>query len=172
MKQIGYILLTLLLVLQAGGLLVWYEVKQGVVRYQQHRRSMKADAPRQLLVLTAEAYQKARVRKRDVKVDGKMYDVVSVVRQGGHVYVTAVRDHKEERVLHRIATIAGHTQDGSSMLPDGLLRLLSIVYVLPPPIHTVTFFTAVSTVYFESPSSLKGRMVDVGLRPPAFSVEV
>jgi hypothetical protein len=101
-----------------------------------------------------------------------MYDVVSVVRQGGHVYVTAVRDHKEERVLHRIATIAGHTQDGSSVLPDGLLRLLSIVYVLPPPVHTVTFFTAVSTVYFESPSSLEGRMVDVGLRPPAFTVEV
>lgn len=172
MKQIGYILLTFLLVLQTGGLLVWYEVKQGVVRYQQHRRAEKANTPRQVLVMTADAYQRARVGRRDVKVDGKMYDVVSVVRQGGRVYVTAVRDHKEERVLRRIATIAGHTQEGSTPLPDGLLRLLSVVYVLPPPIAAVTFFTAVSTAYFESPSSLEGRIVDVGLRPPAFSVEV
>jgi hypothetical protein len=48
----------LLLVLQAGGLLVWYEVKQGVVRYRQHRRAEKANAPRQVLVLTADAYQR------------------------------------------------------------------------------------------------------------------
>jgi hypothetical protein len=172
LKRIGYVLLTFLLLLQAGGLLVCYEVEQGMVRYRNECRAAKMAGRRHLLVLTERDYASARVGKRDLRIEGEMYDMVSMVRKDGRVYVTAVRDHKEERIMKRIAAIAGHTQQGAGAVPDGLLRLLSVVYVLPARIELSPFLGEDSKVFHEHVRMLNGRGVDVGLRPPSMLVLV
>jgi hypothetical protein len=120
-----------------------------------------------LLVLSEDEYAMARVGKRDLRIGGQMYDMVSMVKKAGRVYVTAVRDHKEERIMKRIAAIAGHTQQGAGAVPDGLLRLLSVVYVLPARIELSPSFGEKSKEFLEHVRMLNGRVVDVGLRPPS-----
>lgn len=172
LKRIGYVLLTFLLLLQAGGLLVCYEVEQGMVCYRNECRAVKMAGRRHLLVLTDEEYTRSRVGKRDLRIGEQMYDIISMVRQDGRVYVTAVRDHKEERIIKRIAAIAGHTQQGAGAVPDGLLRLLSVVYVLPASIELSPSFGEKSKEFHEHVRILNGRGVDVGLRPPSMLVMV
>ncbi len=131
MRRGIYILLSFLLLLQAGGLLLYYEAMQGYARHQmkQRLRANPGSSGKQWMTMSAEGYDEARTAEGELRVQGHLYDIVRVRRQGGHVRVLVVRDKEEELIAGIISGILG--ADDDTEIPGKLLDLLSFEYVTP-----------------------------------------
>lgn len=131
LPRLTYLLLSLLLLLQAGGAMLCCQVQQLRVRWEQHEAMERRNKPQQTLVLSAERWRQCRYGKDEVLVNGHMYDVVSMNRRGNEVTLTVVCDEDEGEVLATIKKLLSGNEDDGTPVPDGLLDLLCAAYVAP-----------------------------------------
>lgn len=158
--------MSLLLVLQAGGLLFYYEVEQAVVHYRQHRALTQHRFVQDVLVMSEDQYLQQREGEDELQVQGRIYDVLAVKKVNSTMYITAVRDKEEEDVLHRIAALVGGLQQQQSTVPDVLMKLLSFVYLLPDVYSVPPLFGSPQQVYAPFTVLLSDRHLSVVPPPP------
>jgi hypothetical protein len=170
LKKTGYILLFLLIVLQAGGLLFYYEVEQAIVYHKQHRLLEKHKGLRELLVIDEMQYQQHRKGKDELVIGEKMYDVLSVKKVNSTYYITVVHDKDEENIMQKISFIAGVGQNDHAPVPDVLMKLLSFVYLLPDPYTITMVFPAKKEIYAHHKVNLTHRNLSVVSPPPDFAL--
>jgi hypothetical protein len=139
--------LSVLLLLQAGGLLLFYEVEQVYARWEMAEAMEEASLPQEQITLTAGEYNKCKIGDDELRLNGKMYDIRSVKKVDGKVIVTAVCDEYEGRVLDRISRVLMGHDDGGKAIPSPLLELLSFVYLVPAS-YTIPFHFFESTEAF------------------------
>ena len=159
-------MLFLLFVLQAGGLLFYYEVQQALVHHKQHRLLEKQKCLSELLVIDELQYQQHSRGKDELEVGGKVYDILSVKKVNCTLYITAVHDKAEEDVLHKISLLAGGAQQERAPVPEMLMKLLSFVYLLPEPYSITPVFPAKKEIYAHHKVSLTHRNISVVSPPP------
>ena len=139
-------MLSVLLLLQAGGLLLFYEAEQLYVHHEMQQSLKKCDRPTLQLTVSLDEYREGRIGKDELRLCGKMYDIRSGKVAGDKVVLTVVRDRKEEEALRKIAQIVGGQKTDNNAIPKSLVELLSFVYLIPEPytIGIVVFPTDVS----------------------------
>lgn len=131
MKTITAFSLMLLLLLQAGGMLFFYKVRQ--FSLQQHMQAQLQDSRShfQQLTLSLEAYQKYKISEDEIEIDGKLYDIKSVTISGNRVILYALNDSSEEALLEEIRAFLTKNHPTESRLPETLQQLIFLSY-LPP----------------------------------------
>ena len=131
LKKAGYLLLWVLLLLQAGGWLLCCEVQRIRAHNDMHRSIHRRNRPTAMLRLSASAYNSHKVGKDELLLDGRMYDICSKSSVGiDEVLLTVVRDKKEERAIANKGKVMGD-KDPDGQLPRVAAQLMDVVYVLP-----------------------------------------
>ena len=80
------------------------------------------------LILTKEVYYASKVNHFEICLDGKMYDIKSVVMQGEIVELLAIHDQEEENILVEIRKLICNSSDKHLPYPQLLNRLLTVFY--------------------------------------------
>lgn len=127
--------LLLLAAFQAGGWLLawaslWFDARAAAYR--------AVSSPETTLVhcvLHRDAFVKARVERREVRLDGALFDIQQLAIRGDSVHLTLYHDWQEERLLNTLASLLGAQSDPEQGAPlaDWLASVLGAVFLLPEP---------------------------------------
>ncbi len=128
LKSTIHILLVALLLLQAGGALVWCQAEQWHQRWQQMELVASANAPQVSFHLSEQEYLKVKKGSDELLMNGKMYDVRSVADNSGTIDIVAICDGKEDDIICKIEKLLKQGS-GDKKSSDKLIELLSLFYV-------------------------------------------
>ncbi len=133
--------LLLLLLLQSGGMFVFYSVQQGIHQYRMMRKIETETNGFETLRLSYDHYVKSLVETNEVRLNGHMFDIRSVRHFNDSVELVARRDHKEERILLAIRSFLPGQLPPHRKVPEYLLKLLNQHYV-PAPLFSFDALSA------------------------------
>jgi hypothetical protein len=167
LKKAVYLLLCVLLLLQAGGWLLCYEVQRIQAHNEMHHTMYRPNRPTVVLRLSVSAYNSNKVGKDELLLDGRMYDICSKRSVGiDEVLLTVVRDKKEERAIANKNKVMGD-KDPDGQMPKVAAQLMDVVYVLPIVYVLPYGWPQVQPqVVFVKNSSFLSRYPDVWAPPP------
>lgn len=115
-----------------------YSWQQALVREEMMEELKRAETDLEVLCMSAKEYAHARVDEREVRFNGKMYDVRSIERKGDLLFLHGLRDHKEESLLGALKKLVHHSRDekgrvGSGVIQLSVLSYLNEIFSLPSP---------------------------------------
>lgn len=160
MKRIFSILVLILFLTHFAGFYIYFVVQLKQVR--QEMRSQLRNLPTEeleLLTLTSEEFQIARVEEHEVKVDGKMYDIARVEKQDNTILVYCLHDAAEDNLLAFLNKILSLPLKDSHV-PNGILHFYSLNYLpahwsfIVPEAMLTTPFTAYTEMISEYSSAI------------------
>lgn len=124
-------MLFVLLLLQAGGLLVVYELQLVSARWKMHQAMEKFSHPVSILRLSSAQYQLCKVGDDELRVNGKMYDIRSIQFQGDSVTIAAIHDEAESKIVQKVGNILFQLNTDGSNIARSVADTLSYVYLVP-----------------------------------------
>lgn len=136
MKNIGYISILILLLLQSGGMLVIYKIMQVHARYEMHEQMMSERTDFQNLRLSIKDYHNSKINAHEISFQGKMYDVKSVRVVNDEVELQVIHDTIEGGILMHINDLVNDSRQPDRKIPNGLLGIVFLLYV---PANTSIF---------------------------------
>lgn len=131
MKKVVALALTCLLLVQVAG---FYLFMAGRIAYlhEQSRERLK-EKPIALLErieLSEQHYREARVNHREIKLNGKMYDIGHMERLPGCVILYAERDEAEEDLFAFIQEVFYNAAADDEPVPSHVITLTSLQYLV------------------------------------------
>ncbi len=124
-------MLFVLLLLQAGGLLVVYELQQVAARWKMHEAMEKFSHPVSVLRMSSAQYKLFKVGGDELRINGKMYDIRSIQFHGDSVTIIAIHDEAESRIVQKVGNILFQLNTDGSNIARSLADTLSYVYLVP-----------------------------------------
>ena len=140
MKKLVYILLLAVLLLQSGGLVVLYRIRQMSIKYTMMQELKQEEKNLEKLVLTLSDFEKCRINGHEIRYHGNMYDIKSSHITGENITLTVINDKKEAKILKKLKHLAENDHESSNRLPDKLIKFMSLTYVFPEN-NSETFLT-------------------------------
>lgn len=137
LKKLRFVLLGVLLFLQAGGLLMYYEVQQMHARTVMQQYLAQEDCRTTKLTLTLDAFQAARHGDDELLLDGEMYDIKDYRISGDSICLSVVHDEREGHYYKKIAQVLQHRNHEGKSLPESFAELMTFEYLLPAD-YTIT----------------------------------
>lgn len=97
MKRLIALIFLVVLVLNVSGTYVFFAIRIGRI-YAQRREDLKTPSSSKIsrFEFSEAGFQNVRVNKREIKVDGKMYDITQITKSDGRVYVSCIHDEAED----------------------------------------------------------------------------
>lgn len=155
-KSVGLVLL-ILLFFQLGGSYVYFMIRM-VVRHAEMREQLSTLPSDQLtlLIFSESDYEQTIVDDREVKADGKMYDVARIEKKGGKILVYALQDEAEDNLLSFVYSIFENDSGDEKQIPNQVYQFITLSFLAP--INTFAqpsfdFLSKGSTPYFVNESS-------------------
>jgi hypothetical protein len=155
LKRILSILVLILFLAHFAGFYIYFVVQLKQVRHEMRNQLRNLPAEElELLTLTPEEFQNAKVEEHEVKVDGKMYDIARVEKREGKILVYCLHDAAEDNLfafLNKILTLP--LKD--SHVPNGILHFYSLNYLpahwsfIVPEVMPTTPFTVYTEMISE-----------------------
>lgn len=119
----------LFLFVLSGGPLLIYRIQQQLVQKEIIATINKSVADVDKISLSGSDFEKARINSHEIIVDGKLYDIKSVVNSGNTVEISVINDTREENILENIRDFVKNTGKGDDQLPNKLVKLLTLDYI-------------------------------------------
>lgn len=138
-KQPFVVALGLLVMLQAGG---WFAAS-GILQWQAKSAAQqmmhRPASPLQTITLSLEHLARIRIDKKEIRLDGRLYDIKHQQITGDSATLQIYHDRKEEALLYVIGQLLGPGRGGSDTLPlqGWLARWLGTVFLLPPALPEI-----------------------------------
>jgi hypothetical protein len=138
MKRWMALFLFLLLWVQVAGIYLFFVARLAQV-HEESRDRLKEKPLEELerLELTETEYEEARVNDREVKLNGKMYDIGRMEREPGKVILYAEHDVAEDDLLAFVEAIWNNSQQDQKPVPSFVTHLFTSLYLLSNPITDV-----------------------------------
>jgi hypothetical protein len=130
MKKILALSFLFFLFAQTGGLLYLYSLQQKWVQMHMEEELNNPNAKFETICMSRGDFEKGRKNSFEVQWQGKMYDVKQIVFEGDKVSMLALHDVKEESLMHEIEKLFCNAEDKGHMLPNLLLKISSLTYLL------------------------------------------
>lgn len=124
----GIVFLFLLLLLQAGGLLLICNIQQSYVQHEITKKLNSGETVFEEITITLKANETFKDPGNEFSIDGKMYDVKSISFEGNKVHLIVIHDTEEESVLTIIKNLINNTNSSKNPFSSQLNLLLSMVY--------------------------------------------
>lgn len=129
LKQLKYISLFVILLIQTGGLLNVLQLKQYFIKCDS-KAKMATATHMSTLHLSLQEYENARVDPNEIRYKGKLYDIKDVVAIGNTVVLYVINDLAEDDVVEEIdKTMKRSFPHDKKTAP--LIDLLSLEYLMP-----------------------------------------
>jgi hypothetical protein len=164
------ILLILILAINGCGFYVYYAIQLQQIHYDMRKVLQgKPDSELELLILTPEEFDEARVEEYEVKVNGKMYDIARIKISGNHVEVFCLHDEKEDNFITFFAELVGKPMKDQSSLPSEIILFITMNFIFSTEnICFSNISSDIIKVSFYQPS-IVGFRLEIVTPPPKFS---
>lgn len=128
-KKTICILFFIVLLLQSGGLLFLFSIEQSIAQLDMNDNLLNGNCNLKNLTLTKNEYNKYKLNKKELIIDGKMYDVKSLIISDEKINLIVVNDSKEEKILKKIKHFFALNSKSNKNISLKFLKLLSLNYV-------------------------------------------
>jgi hypothetical protein len=105
-----FLFLLLPLLFQGLGGFLLFQQEQRTAHAAFKHRQYEPRAPKIHLQFSPAELARVRVKKNEIRLQGQMYDIVSMEESGGLVHLWVIPDEKESRVLEKIARLLGRPE--------------------------------------------------------------
>ncbi len=139
--RIGISALLLTFVLQPWSLQLFYQLQQNRVR-EIMQKLISDSAGAESMILSKAVFEASRIGRHELLMEGRMYDIQSVVFMGNQVHLKVVADHQEDALKKKICRAADATGSNagcrifssvfqvSDFIQPGLFSLIPVARVM------------------------------------------
>ena len=85
--------------------------------------------PSQHITISAQDYHNKVVNEHEIEINGKLYDIRSVVFTENTAKLSVIADQKEFHILSILKKIGGGKSDDHSPFPQKLLSFMSMLFI-------------------------------------------
>lgn len=165
MKRSLYILLLTVVLMQSGGIVVFYRIRQLSIKYAMMQELRNEEKNLENIVLSISEFEKCRINRHEIRYQGNMYDIKSSHIKGGNITLVVVNDKKEANILKKLNQIADNEDENKKQFPDKLLKFMTLLYVCPEP-SALTFITSESVLFEQKSDKDYFFLADSSSPPP------
>ena len=137
LKNIGYLSVFMTFFMLSGGFLLVYKIQQYLVQKEMHNVLNNKLKDSEKLTLSNSDYQNNKIDSHEILVQGKLYDIRSVIRMGNIVELQVINDSREEKILDNIKDLVNNSSNSKNHLPEHLLKWLNLVFICPGPVNSL-----------------------------------
>jgi hypothetical protein len=159
-------LLLAILLLQTGGMLMVYKIRQFYIQYEMRLLVKNSDTSFERLVLPLADYQKSRINSREISFGGNMYDVKSVKISGNTAELLVINDKKEKILLKDIKDFLNKSSQQKKELPDQLQKFLSLNYLSGEKEHVIFIPSFYTCIFYHQNRNIYSDHQDIPSPPP------
>lgn len=168
LKKTIYISLLLILLLQAGGMLLIYKIQQFSAQYKMSLAMNNNEASFEKLVINIDEYYKCRLNSREISYNGDLYDVKSLKLCGDSTELLVLKDEKETALLEEIKEFLRKSNQSKKELPDHLQKLFSISYIAADEGRLIYIPSLDYNIFYQPESNLVSDFIENPSPPPKF----
>lgn len=155
-----------IILLQSGGLLLFYLLEQRSVKTEMQLQVLKKETHFEKLTLSLTDYKKSIIDAHEILFLGKMYDVKEVQISGNKVELLVLCDNKETQILAQIQNQSSENTSSQKSLPNKLNKIVSLDYLLPDKDASEQNFFADKAQYPTISILLKDESLELLSPPP------
>ena len=168
LKKIGYLSVFLTFFMLSGGFLLVYKIQQYLVQKEMYNILNDKLKDTEKLTLSYSDYQNNKIDNHEILVQGKLYDIRSVIRTGNIVELQVINDIKEEKILDNIKDLVNNSSNSKNHLPDHLLKWLNLVFICPVPANNLIIKYS-SSCFLPFSELIISHQTDIWSPPPKLS---
>jgi hypothetical protein len=166
LKRAGLLMLISLLLMQSGGIMILYHLRQSLIRDEMKEALESNTTLFEKLTLPKARYLQCRIGSDEISVDGKMYDVKSVRDLGSSVELLTIDDVKEKQTINDIKTLTDKNSQQEKQLPYQLIQLLSLNYISALPDFSFLLNGTICNAFLYYCDEILNRISDFPSPPP------
>lgn len=131
LKKIVTILIVSILVLQTGGVIFVLQIQQVLNGINISKLLEEDNAHFSEIQISKYEFEKSKIGDDEFYFRNELYDIKSIIKKGSDYKIIAIRDREEINILERFKKIFDGNKNKNNKTPDDLVKLLSLVFVLP-----------------------------------------
>ena len=144
-----------------------YIGQQSAIRHYMQQAISDDRVKTETITLPLYLYNTDKVSSNEIVINGKLYDIKSISVIDGNAIIEVVNDTAEEKVVKNISAVLDDVDKKTdNNLPNGMINLLTLDYILPPQIKLVVYSSYKETHYLYYSKSLVSRTADILVPPP------
>ena len=122
----------MILLVNGSGFYVYYifQLRQIRTEMREALRS-RPDSELEVMTLTQAAFEDALVEADEMKVNGKMYDIARVERDGVNVKIYCVHDEKEDSLFALLQEVIGKPLKDRANMPPVIVHFITLSFLVP-----------------------------------------
>jgi hypothetical protein len=125
------LLLVALLLVHLAGFYVYFVVRLGDLRMSMREKIALLPAEQlEIVPIPAHSFQLHWLEEREMKWEGKMYDIARVEKAGDTVLVYAVHDKEEDGLLNFIGAVVDMARQDTRPTPACVVQFFSLKFVI------------------------------------------
>jgi hypothetical protein len=162
--------LAALLAFQAVGWFLAWGIQQSVAWHSAQRALSKPDTPFREITLHRTDFQKMKVGKKEIRLEGHLFDVRCAEKIGDSLRLSLYHDAAEEALFDTLGQLLspGGGSKAASALPLArwLAQWLLASYLLPRPPALVRTEPSVACAHFSAPAAKEAQAAPGIFSPP------
>ena len=169
MKKFVTILIVSILVLQTGGIIFVLQIQQVLNVINISKLLEEENAHFSEIQISKSDFEKSKIDDHEFYFRNELYDIKSIIKKGSEYKIIAIRDSEETNILERFKKIFDGNKNQNNKTPDALVKLLSLVFVLPNSTSTSFFKLIKENIYITTTENTVNKALSVPTPPPLLS---
>ena len=114
-------------------------------------------------------FEKLKINDDEFYYRKELYDIKSIIKKGSDYKIIAIRDSEETNILERFKKIFDGNKNQNNKTPDALVKLLSLLFVLPNSTSVVFYKLIKENIYNYTTQNTVDKSLSVPTPPPLYS---
>ena len=169
MKKIVTILIVSILVLQTGGIIFVLQIQQVLNGFNISKLLEEDNTHFSEIQISKTDFEKSKIDENEFYFRNELYDIKSITKQGRNYKIIAIKDSEETNILERFKKVFDGTKNQKNKTPDSLVKLLSLVFVVPKSDPSIFLKITIQNNYISTIENTKDKAIAVPTPPPLYS---
>lgn len=169
MKKIVTILIVSILVLQTGGIIFVMQIQQVLNGFNISKLLEEDNTHFSEIQISKTDFEKSKFDENEFYFRNELYDIKSITKQGSNYKIIAIKDSEETNILERFKKIFDGTKNQKNKTPDSLVKLLSLVFVVPKSDPSIFLKITIKNNYISTIENTKDKAIAVPTPPPLYT---
>ncbi len=169
MKKIVTILIVSILVLQTGGIIFVLQIQQVLNGFNISKLLEEDNTHFSEIQISKTDFEKSKIDENEFYFRNELYDIKSITKQGRNYKIIAIKDSEETNILERFKKVFDGTKNQKNKTPDSLVKLLSLVFVVPKSDPSIFLKITIKNNYISTIENTKDKAIAVPTPPPLYS---
>lgn len=169
-RKLFYIIVLIVFLLQSCGILFLLQFQQLQVKASMQEMLNDPGSRLEKIILTEKEYHACRIDSHEIILNGEMYDIKEITKDGDVITILAIHDKYEENILEMISgffQVTGNEKGKSGTQP---VKYKLLVYDLPMFVEITRENDQQRINYFFDPGKIESCFKKILTPPPQFSI--